>query len=116
MLDPAAVAALRDLTGGDPTILGDIADAFLDDVPGRMAEIGSGLADDDAELVRRAAHTLKGNGSTFGAVAFAEACRALEEAAKAGDLGSGGPMADEIERTWRGARPAIEALSSGAVP
>jgi len=76
-----------------------------------MAEIRDGLADDDAEIVRRAAHTLKANGLTFGALAFADACRELEETARAGKLDAAVPIAAKIERSWAATRPAIEAMA-----
>jgi HPt (histidine-containing phosphotransfer) domain-containing protein len=114
VLDPQAVETLKELIGEDPEIIRDIVDAFLEDVPDRLAEITRGLADGDAELVRRAAHTLKGNCLTFGAFAFADACRELEETAKDGGLDAAGPMVAEIEGTWAAARPAIAALAAGA--
>jgi len=113
-LDPQAVETLKELIGDDPEIIRDMVDAFVEDVPDRLAEMTRGLDDGDAELVRRAAHTLKGNCLTFGALAFADACRELEETAKVGVLDDAGPIAAEIERTWAAARPAIEALATGA--
>ena len=74
-LDPHALAALADLVGDDPEAITEIVEAFLEDAPDRLAEIRTGLAGDDLELVRRAAHTLKANGLTFGALEFATACR-----------------------------------------
>ena len=62
------------------------------------------------DLVRRAAHTLKANGLTFGAQAFAAACAELEQASRLGTLDGATVLAGEIERTWSEARPAIEAL------
>jgi two-component system, sensor histidine kinase and response regulator len=113
-LDPGAVTALFGMVGEDRELVRDIVDAFLEDAPARLAEISSGLENGDAALVRRAAHTLKANGLTFGALAFAEACRRLEEAAKGDDLGDTGPMVADVERSWWAARPAVEALAAGA--
>jgi HPt (histidine-containing phosphotransfer) domain-containing protein len=116
VLDPAALAVLRDLVGGDPAFVRELVSAFLEDVPARMAEIRSGVESADAVLVQRAAHTLKGNGATFGALLFAEACRNLEETAKSGSVEDAAPMTLEIERTWAHARPALEALAGQAAP
>ena len=109
-LDPHALAALSDLVGDDPEAITEIVEAFLEDAPDRLAEIRTGLAADDLELVRRAAHTLKANGLTFGAQVFATACAELERTAKLGELGAATTLATEVERTWVEARPAIEAL------
>ena len=113
-LDQGAVGTLMELIGDDPEMVRDIVGAILEDAPERLAEIASGLADGDARLVRRAAHTLKANGLTFGALAFAEACRELEEAARGDFLDAAAPIAAEIERSWSAVRPAIEALAAGA--
>ena len=72
----------------------------------------TGLAGEDLELVRRAAHTLKANGLTFGALEFATASAELERTAKLGELGPATTLATEVERTWAAARPAIEALKA----
>jgi len=112
-LDPIAVDSLLEMIGGDPEMVREIVNAFLEDAPDRLAEIATGLADGDATVVRRAAHTLKANGLTFGALGFAEACRKLEEVAGNGALDGAAPIAAEIERSWSAVRPAIEALAEG---
>ena len=113
VLDSAAVGSLLEMIGDDPEMVKEIVDAFLGDAPDRLAEIATGLTDGDAALVRRAAHTLKANGLTFGALTFAEACRALEVAAGNGTLGIAAPIAADVERSWSAVRPAIEALAAG---
>jgi len=111
-LDPAAVGTLLEMIGDDPEMIREIVDSFLDDAPERLAEIATGLAVGDAGLVRRAAHTLKANGLTFGATAFAQACRDLEEAASTDHLDSAARMAAEVERTWSAVRPEIQELAA----
>lgn len=113
-LDRGAVDTLLQMVGDDPETMTEIVDAFLEDVPDRLAEIASGLADGDAGIVRRASHTLKANGLTFGAFAFAEACRQLEEAAQGDDLDGASPLAAKIGYDWAAVRPAVEALATGA--
>ena len=78
----------------------------------RREGIEPSTASRDVELVRRAAHTLKTNGLTFGALSFAAACTELERTAKLGDLDAATSLAGEVERTWDNARPAIEALGA----
>jgi len=114
VLDPGAVGSLLEMIGDDPEMVREIVDAFLEDAPDRLTEIATGLADGDAALVRRAAHTLKANGLTFGASAFAEACRRLEETATDGTLDGAAPIAAEVEHSWSAVRPAIQALADGA--
>jgi HPt (histidine-containing phosphotransfer) domain-containing protein len=93
-LDPAALEELRQLGGDD--FLADLAATFLDEAPPLLAALRGSEVDE----VRRAAHTLKSNGATFGATRFAELCRELEEQARAGDLSRAPALADEIDAEY----------------
>ena len=85
-LDSAALDALLDATGGDPAFLAEMIDAFLADSVEQFAAIDSALAGGHADDLLRAAHSLKSNSATFGAMTLADTCRQIEERAKAGDL------------------------------
>jgi HPt (histidine-containing phosphotransfer) domain-containing protein len=93
-LDPAALEELRQLGGDD--FVADLAATFLGEAPPLLAA----LRGRDVDEVRRAAHTLKSNGATFGATRFSELCRDLEVQAKAGDLSGAPALADEIESEY----------------
>jgi HPt (histidine-containing phosphotransfer) domain-containing protein len=93
-LDPAALEELRQLGGDD--FVADLAATFLDEAPPLLAA----LRGTDVDEVRRAAHTLKSNGATFGATRFSELCRDLEEQAKTGDLTGAPALAGEIESEY----------------
>jgi HPt (histidine-containing phosphotransfer) domain-containing protein len=93
-LDPAALEQLREL-GGDEFVA-DLAATFLDEAPPLLAA----LHDSDVDEVRRAAHTLKSNGATFGATTFSTLCRELEEQAKIGDLTGAPALVDLIEAEY----------------
>lgn len=69
---PSGVSAVDwqvalDYCGGDPALLRDIAEAFLEEWPKRTTEIRRGLEEPDFELLHRAAHTVKGSMRYFGA-------------------------------------------------
>jgi HPt (histidine-containing phosphotransfer) domain-containing protein len=93
-LDPAALDALRELGGDD--FVADLVDTFLTDTPPLLAA----LRGPDVDEVRRAAHTLKSNGATFGATRFSELCRELEEQAKSGDLARAPEFAARIDAEY----------------
>jgi HPt (histidine-containing phosphotransfer) domain-containing protein len=93
-LDPAALDELREL-GGDEFVA-DLVQTFLADAPPLLAA----LRGSDVDEVRRAAHTLKSNGTTFGATTFSELCRELEEQAKTGDLTGAPALADRIDEEY----------------
>ena len=102
-------SALREI-GGDEFVA-DLVDTFLNaDAPPLLAA----LHGTDADEVRRAAHTLKSNGATFGATRFSELCRELEEQAKAGDLTGASELAGRIESEYALVAEGAAAMSTAA--
>ena len=97
-LEASALESLREL-GGDE-FLSEVVVTFLGDAPSLMASLRAALERGEAGEVRRAAHTLKSNGQTFGAAGFSELCRELEERAKSGELDGAGELADRIDHEY----------------
>jgi len=56
----------------------ELGDTFAEEAPLMLAELRSAHAEGAAERFRRAAHSLKSNSNTFGAVRLGEMARALE--------------------------------------
>lgn len=81
-IDPQAIAGLRELNPDDPAFLGELIDLFLQDIPARVAEIEAALAQGNAALLTRAAHTVKGSCSNFGANALARIAQTMEQQGK----------------------------------
>ena len=75
VLDPAALADLRELVG-DVALSGFVED-FLAETPPLLDRLRSGCGDDAGE-VHRTTHTLKALSATFGATALAELCEQAE--------------------------------------
>jgi HPt (histidine-containing phosphotransfer) domain-containing protein len=113
-LDRGAVSALADLLDGDREALAEVVDAFLSEAPARLAELRQGATEGDAALAGRAAHTLKSNAATFGALDFAALCRRLEEAARAGEIERG--SIDRLDEQWPHLRDALIALRDDGPP
>jgi signal transduction histidine kinase/CheY-like chemotaxis protein/HPt (histidine-containing phosphotransfer) domain-containing protein len=65
--------------GGDHELLAEISRLFIDDAPRHLANIREALDARDGELLRRAAHGLKGAAANFDADGVVSAARALEE-------------------------------------
>jgi histidine phosphotransfer protein HptB len=112
-LDPVAVRALYELLGGDREALTELVDAFLEEAPQTLAELRRGGDQRDAALVGRAAHTLKSNGSTFGAVELTSLCRRLEAAARADELADAADLIDRVELQWALVRHELTAIRDG---
>ncbi|TMK37627.1 MAG: GAF domain-containing protein, partial [Actinobacteria bacterium] len=97
-IDEAVLARLADGTGGDAGFVSELIEQFVADTPDLIAAARAGLDADDAEEVRRAAHTLKSNAATFGARGLAGRSRELEDAAKRGMLEDGPARVDAMAR------------------
>ena len=76
VIDQAVYAQLQDTAGAE--FVAELVDTFLEEAPGMLAELRSARADSHAERFRRAAHSLKSNGNTFGALRLAALARELE--------------------------------------
>jgi PAS domain S-box-containing protein len=111
-LGATALESLREL-GGDEFVA-EVTSTFLADAPTLLATMRRALEQQDADELRRAAHTLKSNGATLGAEEFSELCRELEDRAKSGELAGGGELADRIETEYARVREALATLGTGA--
>ena len=86
---PAATfGELQDATGAE--FVAELVDTFLQEAPAMLADLRRALAARDVDTFRRAAHSLKSNGNTFGALALGALARDLElepAAVQAGERG-----------------------------
>jgi CheY-like chemotaxis protein/HPt (histidine-containing phosphotransfer) domain-containing protein len=113
-LEADALHNLRALGGVE--FLAEVVDVFLADAPALIASLRSSLDQRETDELRRAAHTLKSNGATLGAAAFAELCRTVEQHAKEGRLEGVAQLVDRIEREYGTLQEALASLRSEAVP
>jgi PAS domain S-box-containing protein len=108
----AALEKLKELVGDD--FLDEVIDAFLADAPTFLATLRRSLDEQNAEELRRAAHTLKSNGATLGAEGFSELCRELEQRAKDARLDGASELVDRIEQEYEPLQEALAAARSTA--
>lgn len=85
-IDPAAIENLRALSPDEPAFLRELITIYLADTPQRLAEMETALAKNDAALLIRAAHTIKGSSGNFGATALAVLAQRIEDFGKTGDF------------------------------
>jgi CheY-like chemotaxis protein/HPt (histidine-containing phosphotransfer) domain-containing protein len=87
MIDQAVLEEMQASLGdGTPTIVVEIIDLFLEDLPLQVSALRRGGADGAATVVHRVAHTIKASAATIGALALAAECEALESLARLGDM------------------------------
>ena len=115
-IDTTIFAELQDTAGAD--FVAELVDTFLDEAPTMLAEMRAALSSGSspsspsgqaAAAFRRAAHSLKSNSQTFGALPLAELARALELGGLPADAA---PLA-ELEAEYARAATTLQALARG---
>jgi HPt (histidine-containing phosphotransfer) domain-containing protein len=96
-VDPHLFDELQATAGAD--FVAELLDTFADEALPLVAELRSAAAAQSAERYRRAAHTLKSNSHTFGALRLAEMARALELGGLPPPAGALDALAAEIPNT-----------------
>ena len=97
--------------GGDLEFLQEIAGLALSDCPKLLGQIRSALSAGDATGVEKAAHTLKGCVSNFGARSAREAALQLEKIGRAGELQRAGEACTALEVEMQRFEQALMALA-----
>jgi histidine phosphotransfer protein HptB len=93
-LDRAALAQLR-ITMGDGFI-DELLPTFMEDSRELVRTMRRALGDKDVDAFRRAAHSLKSNAASFGAMTLSTMARDLEALAKSGSLDGAAPRLERL--------------------
>ena len=111
VIDRAVFAELKATTG--PEFVTELVDTFLEEAPGLLAELRAARAGGDAERFRRAAHSLKSNGNTFGAGQLAARARELELKGLDADPSHDANAITALDGAYAVAAAELKALSHG---
>ena len=106
-IDRSTFDDLKETAGAD--FVAELVDTFLEEAPTMLAELRSAQADGSAERFRRAAHSLKSNSLTFGALALAAMARELE----LGGLVADAVPIDALDAEYARAAVALKGLVDG---
>ncbi len=87
----------------------ELVGTFFEEAPTLLAELRDAQAGGDAQRFRRAAHSLKTNAQTFGALALGERARALE----LGSLPAPSGALEALEAAYAQAAAELERLRHG---
>ena len=98
---------LQDAAGAD--FVAELVGTFLEEAPAMLAELRAAHAVADADRFRRAAHSLKSNSHTFGAMALGALARELE----LGGLEADVAQLDALEAEYGRAAAVLESLRHG---
>lgn len=92
ILDMNVFNDLKDSTGADFIL--ELLSAFFEDAENQMEQMRTSMATQDVETFRRAAHSLKSNAATFGAMELSSLARELETMARNENLEAGNRLED----------------------
>ena len=110
-IDMAVYNALKEAAGAEFVV--ELVGTFLEEAPPMLAELHGARADpaDEhaSERFRRAAHSLKSNAQTFGAMALGDLARSLEQ----GGLPADAAALDALDAAYAAAAAALKELAHG---
>ncbi|HLC03782.1 MAG TPA: Hpt domain-containing protein [Anaerolineales bacterium] len=106
VIDRATLDTLASTT--DKEFVGELIDTFLEDAPSLLDSLMTTLAAQDAEGFRRAAHSLKSNGASLGAMSFSASAKELEMIGKAGDLSGAEAMVESLRAEFEQVTQALK--------
>jgi histidine phosphotransfer protein HptB len=110
-IDPSTFQALQESVGAE--FVKELVDTFLEDAPHMLDDLRSALAARDADRFRRAAHSLKSNSNTFGAVGLGAMARELEVNGLERAMGAGADPLARLMQEYARVAESLRGLKGG---
>ena len=110
-IDMITFENLKAMMGAD--FIGELIDAYFEEAPQLIGQIEQALASGDAEVFRRAAHSLKSSSASFGALQFSARAKELEMIGKEGNLDGTFEKVADLKIDYDAVHNALEALRDG---
>jgi HPt (histidine-containing phosphotransfer) domain-containing protein len=107
-IDRATFDELRETAGAEFVV--ELVDTFLAEAPAMLNDLRSALAASNADRFRRAAHSLKSNGNTFGALTLGAMARELELTGLVAARDAGGATLDALAQEYARVAAALTEL------
>ncbi len=115
VIDPQAIANLRELSpDGAQEFLCELIGVYLEDTPLRLAELDRAMAAQDASTLGKAAHTIKGSSSNFGAIRLSKLAQQIELQGKSGNVSGAGPLCSQLHVEYDLVAAALKRIAAGA--
>lgn len=112
-VDETVIEQLASITDGQGlSVLGELLNAFLMAVPGRLETLQKAVVDGDMVAVGHQAHSLTGSAASFGARGMADLCRLLRVSANRGDVAASRVLVASLEDEFLRVRDWLIALQS----
>jgi CheY-like chemotaxis protein/HPt (histidine-containing phosphotransfer) domain-containing protein len=110
ILDPTALANLREVVGDDAFMV-ELIETFLTDAPKLIKDMETAVAQNDAALLRLSAHSLKSNSADFGAKDLHKLCVRLEGLGKEGEMVGTADLVNQARAEYNKVEQALQALA-----
>lgn len=113
-LDLQVIDALRALSpdsGAD--FLRELVEIYLQDTPERLTELDQALVRQDAAVVTRAAHSIKGSSSNFGAKRLAQIAHEIEALGKLSNLTAAAAAVAGLKAEYARVAQALTQIAAG---
>jgi HPt (histidine-containing phosphotransfer) domain-containing protein len=108
-IDTRTLEELRATAGAE--FVAELVDTFLDEAPRMLQALRDALAAGDAGAFRRAAHSLKSNGQTFGALALGARAREIELGGLPVSAAAGAALLDALDAEYARAAAALKGIA-----
>jgi signal transduction histidine kinase/CheY-like chemotaxis protein/HPt (histidine-containing phosphotransfer) domain-containing protein len=103
VIDPAVLADLQQMQsdGGMPDLIAELLSAFRNDAEPLFPVMQNAVRNGNAEVLRQAAHGLRGVAANLGGRRLAALCRELEQKGQAGTVGDSDVLLAEAEQQYQ---------------
>jgi signal transduction histidine kinase/CheY-like chemotaxis protein len=110
-LDPEALEQFKATVGAcTPEMISQLIAIFLEDAPEQLAHLRRALDHNKPAELERAAHSLKSNSATFGALRLAALCKELEVTGRTGQLIGVSEQVQQVEAEYHRVKMALNSL------
>jgi len=112
VIDTSALERLKNTLGKQADfLLPTLVKSFVDDGARLLKEANQALQQKNAQDLRRAAHTLKSNGATFGATMLSSVAKQLEQLGREGQFEGAAELIEKAEREFVKTKTELEKVS-----
>ena len=111
VIDAATFADLQEAAGSE--FVTELVGTFLEEAPEMLADLRSARAAGDGERFRRAAHSLKSNCNTFGALGLGLMAREIELRSLQADAAQDAAALDALDADYAKVAAALQDLIRG---
>jgi HPt (histidine-containing phosphotransfer) domain-containing protein len=115
VIDWSVFNSLLESVGADEVFLAELIDTYFQDAPAQLTAMQQALIAGNPEDFRRAAHSLKSNSASFGAMEFAQMCKQLEDLGRRGDLQNAAGALAQVIAEYEKVRDALQSARPARV-